>query len=113
MKIDAYTFGRITIGGVSYTNDIIVFHNSVSPNWWRKEGHSLFPEDLEEVVKRGVRKLIIGCGASSVMRVPEATLAWLREKGITPVALDTASAVEEYNKCAEDPEAAACLHLTC
>lgn len=113
MKIDSYEFGRIVVGGKAYTSDVIVFSDDVRANWWRKEGHSLHPEDLAEVVARKPSKVIMGCGASSILKVPASTRAWLHEKGVELVALDTSSAVREYNASCEDPSAVGCFHLTC
>ncbi|MEN3046971.1 MAG: MTH938/NDUFAF3 family protein [Candidatus Hydrothermales bacterium] len=62
MKIEKYEFGEIIIEGKKYTRDLIIFKDRISENWWRKEGHSLYMEDLKEVLEFKPEILIIGNG---------------------------------------------------
>lgn len=113
MKIDSYRFGRIVVGGEAHTRDLIVFSDRVTPAWWRRNGHSLSPEDLGAVVDASPSTLILGRGAVGMLRVPEATERYLAERGIRLVALRTAAAVEEYNRHAGDAGTVGAFHLTC
>ena len=81
-RISHYSFGSITIDGKSYRSDVIVFPGIVNPSWWRREGHTLRPEDLEGVAAIKPSVVVIGTGASGAMQVPESTLKWLGKKGI-------------------------------
>ena len=47
MQIDSFTFGKITIDGVAYTSDVIVYPDRVDPSWWREKGHGLNIMDLK------------------------------------------------------------------
>lgn len=111
--IESYSFGKVTIDGAAYDSDVIVCPDGVRPNWWRKEGHGLHPEDLSAVVDAGVDVLVIGCGSYGVLKVPETTREWLEGKGIELVALPTGEACERYNELAPAKKVAAGLHLTC
>ncbi len=112
--VEEYEFGRIKVAGKTYLRDLIVFPDEVIPNWWRKEGHNLCLEDLEEVLKRKPEILIIGNGYSGVMRVSKDLIQKLREQGIEVIVMNTRKAVNEYNKIAkEGKKVAAALHLTC
>jgi hypothetical protein len=114
MHIDSYQFGEIAIDGASYSSDLIIFGDSVQSNWWRKQGHSLSVEDLETVIAAKPSVLVVGCGASGIMKVPEQTRQALREQGIRVEALDTYKAVQRFNELSEGGEKpAAALHLTC
>lgn len=113
MTIEHYSFGRITINGKTYTRDLIIFPDRINPSWWRKEGHLLQLEDLEEVIKERPELLIIGTGYYGVMRVPEELLKILSAKGIEVIVKKTAEAVEIYNKGYTSMKTVACLHLTC
>lgn len=113
MKITQYSFGRITVGDKTYTSDVIIFPDKVNSSWWRKEGHYLQPDDLEDVVSSGIKILVIGTGASGVMKVPKETLEFLASKGIEAYALRTSEAVEMYNKLEAMKPVVAALHLTC
>jgi len=112
--ISEYRFGRVKVDGRTYHHDVLVFKSEVLSPWVRREGHSLYPEDLEWLVPRRPGILIIGTGAFGRLRVPEETKAWLTEQGIELIALSTKRAIEEYNRRARAGVEVACgLHLTC
>jgi hypothetical protein len=114
MHIDSYKFGHIVVDGVAYNSDVIIVGGAVRPNWWRKRGHLLSSEDLEAVIEAKPSVLVIGCGASAMMKVPEETRQALGERNIQCEALDTHKAVERFNQLsAEGANVAAALHLTC
>ena len=73
MFIDSYDFGTIRIEGKEYCRDVIVFPDRVQESWWRKEGHSLCPADLDSVVSASPVIFILGLGYYSAMEVPEDT----------------------------------------
>ena len=50
MNISGYRFGRIDIGGKTYTSDVIVTPERVIDGWWRQQGHALAVADLDDVV---------------------------------------------------------------
>jgi hypothetical protein len=111
-RIENYSFGRITIDGEEHTKDVIVLPERVVANWWRRDGHSLVLEDLEDVLDELPSHLIVGRGAQGRMQPNPDALKRLDEKGISVEVLDTGDAVRRYLEL--DPaEAAAALHLTC
>ena len=111
-ELDGYTFGRVTIDGREETRDVIVLPERVVRGWWRKEGHGLVLEDLEEVLDELPQRLLVGTGAYGRMRPAAGTLETLRARGIDVDVLPTAEAVERYGQL--DPRTtAAALHLTC
>ena len=114
MHIDSYQFGKIIINGETYTNDVIIFTDSVQSNWWREQGHSLSVDDLTGVLEAAPSILIVGCGASAMMRVPEKTIRFLQQQNIPVEALDTPNAVKRFNDLSKKGEnIIAVLHLTC
>jgi hypothetical protein len=114
MHIDSYKFGHIVVDGVAYNSDVIIVGGAVRPNWWRKRGHLLSSEDLEAVIEAKPSVLVIGCGASAMMKVHEETRQALSAHSITCEALDTHEAVQRFNQLsAEGANVAAALHLTC
>jgi len=94
--IDSYQFGEIVIDGVSYTIDCIIIGGIVQANWWRKEGHSLSIEDLQTVIATKPAVLVVGCGASGFMKVPQETRQVLQEHNIKLEAMDTHKAVRRF-----------------
>jgi hypothetical protein len=113
MNIDEYSFGRIVINGTTYTSDVIIYLDHIDPSWWRKEGHSLHPGDLEGVMSARPDILLVGTGYSGVMRVPEETLDHLESFGIEVRAVRTTEAVTLFNELQAQRKIVAALHLTC
>ncbi|MEW6214996.1 MAG: MTH938/NDUFAF3 family protein [Nitrospirota bacterium] len=113
MKIEHYSFGKITIDGKTYTSDVIIYPGRVDSSWWRKEGHSLHIVDLTDIINAKPEILIIGTGYSGVMVVPRETLIYLESKGIEVHVERTGKAVELFNKLQKDKVVIAALHLTC
>lgn len=116
MHIDGYSFGRIVIDKKTYTSDVIIYPNRVDSSWWRKEGHYLQPADLTDIINAKPDVLIIGTGASGVMKVPEETLKFIKSKGIEVYLETTGKAVELFNKLQSENSGkriVAALHLTC
>jgi hypothetical protein len=111
-RLEDYSFGRIVVDGEEHTRDLIVLPGRVVPDWWRREGHSLVMEDLEEVRDELPECLIVGCGAHGQLRPHPAVLDELRARGIEVETLPTARAVKRYGELDEQRTAAA-LHLTC
>ena len=114
MHIDSYQFGKIVIDGTAYSSDIIILGDSVQSNWWRKQSHSLSAEDLKTVITTKPSVLVVGCGATGLMKVPEKTRQVLQENDIQLQALDTDKAIQRFNELSQAGEnVAAALHLTC
>lgn len=114
MHIDLYQFGQIVIDGKTYTSDCVIYSGKVHANWWRKEGHFLLAKDLEDVIAARPAVLIIGCGASGLMKVSKETQQYLEQNGIAFEAYNTSEAVERFNElAAEDSNTTAAFHLTC
>jgi hypothetical protein len=111
--INHYRFGQITIDGVKYSRDVIIYPERVQDNWWRELGHSLSIEDLPDVLVSPPEVLVVGRGSVSRMTVPAATIAELQAAGIEVIAQSTGEACQTYNRLSETRRVAAALHLTC
>jgi len=112
-KIDTYQFGQIIIDGQKYTNDLIIFPDKISSNWWRVQGHSLSVEDLQEVLTSPPQVLIIGTGAYGQMKVPQKTISMIQEKIPKMYILDSVAACKQFNEIREVVNAVLAIHLTC
>jgi hypothetical protein len=114
MHIDSYQFGEIVIEGKSYSSDCIILGDSIQSNWWRKQGHSLSAEDIETIIAAKPSVLVVGCGASGLMKVTDRTEQVLKKHNIRLEALDTYKAVQKFNELSQaGVNVAAALHLTC
>lgn len=113
LRIDEFHFGRIVINGHTYRQDVIILPNRVLPNWWRKEGHSLAIEDLQQAMSPLPRILIIGVGVYGRMEVPESTKEEIEAQGVELMVMPTSEACEKYNQLRGEERVVAALHLTC
>ncbi len=112
-KIDSYDFGRIVIDGQTYISDVIVFANRVKGGWWRKEGHKLFAEDLNDVTKEKPQVLVVGTGYSGLMEIPRETVEYIKSQGMELIIETTGKAVSVFNMLSKSKKVIAVLHLTC
>jgi hypothetical protein len=114
-RIEGYTPGRVVIDGAEHHRDVIVLPERVLPNWWRRNGHSLVAEDLDEVMDELPEHLIVGCGYASRLRPDPSVIAALQRRGVSVEALPTEEAVARFGELeATNPAGvAAALHLTC
>jgi hypothetical protein len=113
MKIEHYSFGKITIDGKTYTSDVIIYPERVDSSWWRKEGHVLHIEDLHDVLNAKPAIVVVGTGFFGIMKVPEETIVYLESKGIEVHAARTGKAVELFNTFQTGKKMVAVFHLTC
>ncbi|MBL7073958.1 Mth938-like domain-containing protein [candidate division KSB1 bacterium] len=113
MKIESYNFGSIVINGRHYSNDVIIFPDRVEANWWRRSGHELCLQDLEEVLKENPDTLVVGTGASGLMKILPETKTHLESKGIILIIKNTEEACRTFNQIGDSGRVIAALHLTC
>jgi hypothetical protein len=111
-RIEEYSFGRVVVDGEEHRSDVIVLPNRVVRGWWRREGHSLVLEDLDEVLDELPERLVVGTGASGQMRPDPGALDELRTRNVVVEVLQTDEAVRRYGELDQSTTAAA-LHLTC
>ena len=115
LRIDGYSFGRMTIEGQDFTADLIIHQDGrIQSNWCRAQGHHLIPGDIATVLDVVSEKLIVGTGASGLMSVSEKVRELCKNRGIEVETYRTALAVDRFNKLKEAGKVvAACFHLTC
>lgn len=112
--IESYSFGFMRVNGRDFKNDLIVYPDKISANWWRKQGHLLVLEDLKEVINYKPEKLIVGTGNMGVMVVPETTVDELKKKNIEVISKSTKEAVDIFNQLIElNKNVVGAFHLTC
>jgi len=114
VRIDSYSFGLMKIQGQQYRTDLILFPDKVSPNWWRKQGHSLAKEDIKEILDFKPDVLVIGTGASGLMQVPRSVLRILKDEGIQVISKKTGEACNLFNEqLKKGKRVVGAFHLTC
>lgn len=115
MKIDEFEFGKVTINGNTYTNDLIIFPEKIKKEWKREESHFLNLKDIEEIFEINPSILIIGSGESGMMKVANEVYEKTSKSGITIVVDKTKQACDIYNSLSEEQKnkAVLAIHLTC
>jgi hypothetical protein len=111
-RLEDYSFGRVIVDGSEQTRDLIVLPDRVVTDWWRREGHSLALDDLDEVLDALPERLIIGVGAYGRLHPEPAVICELERRGVAVECLPTEQAVRRYGEL-DERRAAAALHLTC
>jgi len=112
--IEKYSFGSIVVKGQTYKSDLKIIGGDVVSNWWRKEGHLLRIEDINDILKYKPEVLIVGTGFFGMMKIDEALKRFLEEKGIKLIAERTSKAVKTFNEVyGEFTKVAGAFHLTC
>ena len=112
--IDDYRFGNIKIDGKTYRNDVKIIDGKVKPDWWRREGHKLFPEDIRDILDAKPEVLVVGTGAYGVMEVLPQTRKSLKERGIELIEAKSEQACHTYNQLLKSGKRVAfACHLTC
>ncbi len=111
--IESYQFGSVTIDGNTYHSDVLVYPGRVDDRWWRREGHRLRPEDLDQVIAAHPDTLVVGTGYFGRMQIDPGVTETMKKAGIALVACETKDACAEYNRLRTSGNVMAALHLTC
>jgi hypothetical protein len=114
--IESYDFGSITINGRKYTSDVVVFPERVIDDWWRKEGHRIYVEDLKEILNREPKPemLVVGTGYYGIVKIPPEVETILESQGIDLLAQPTKEACQTFNKLLKsNKQVVGAFHLTC
>jgi len=111
--IDKYSFGSIVVDGVSYHSDIKIIDGKVISNWWRREGHSICKEDVEDVIRAKPEVFIMGTGCYGILKIPGEFQKLMESLNIELVAEKTDKACTIYNELSKNKRVSFGAHLTC
>ncbi|PYR28073.1 MAG: hypothetical protein DMF98_03995 [Acidobacteria bacterium] len=116
MRIDEFSFGRITIDGVTYEHDVVIDHGKIgkrkkkpSKKFRAAFGHT--PLSADEEIPWSCRRLVIGTGAYGNLPIMEAVKREAVRREIELVILPTAEALQALRKRSTGTNAI--LHVTC
>ena len=114
MKIDTFSFGSLVIDGKRYTSDLIIYPDGrVADSWYRKSGHILSKEDIDQLIASDPEVIIAGTGIDGRM-IPEKKLEeMLVKRGIGFYFAPNKKAVDLFNEFSLKKRTGACFHLTC
>ena len=112
--IDSYAFGHIVVNGKSYHNDIKIIDTAVIPEWWRKSGHVVSPEDVSDLINARPDYIVIGKGKPGFMKTSIEVRRLFEDRGITLLEEKTSKAIKIFNRLhQEGKNVCAGFHLSC
>ena len=112
--IESYSFGSMKVKGENYRDDLKIIDNQIVGNWWRKEGHALYAQDIDDILYSSAETLVVGTGAYGSMRITKEAAEVIQDRGIKLVAVPTKEAVSIFNSLhAQGERVAGAFHLTC
>jgi hypothetical protein len=114
VRIENFSFGHITIGGVSYEHDVVIDHGSIrkrktkpSKGFRGELGHT----PAEENIPWKCRRLIIGTGTYGNLPVMDDVKREAARRKIELIILPTANAIQALREASTKTNAI--LHVTC
>jgi len=112
--IEDYGFGKMRIDGKEFTKDLKIINGEVIPNWWRKQGHSVEPADIEDILQADPDVLILGKGKPGMMKSSAPLRELLEQQGIELIEQSTSKALKTFNELTQQGKrVCAGFHLTC
>ena len=113
-SISDYSFGRVKIGDAVYNEDLALCDDEILAPWVRGAGHKLSIDDLEWLLARKPKVIVVGTGAFGRVAISDDVAPHLRERGIDLVTNATAKAIDAYGELSGKGEKiGCCLHLSC
>jgi len=101
MEIEDFSFGRIVVDGVAYTSDIKIIGGKVIAGWWRKNGHKVEIEDIQEMIDAPPEVLVIGKGEPGLMTASASLRQLLKSYEIELIEEKTIKAVQTFNRLSQ------------
>jgi len=112
--IEQYSFGNIVVNGVSYINDIKIIQGQVISEWWRKRGHFVDVDDIQDILKSKPDLLVLGKGSPGQMKSTESLRKFLEEYNVALIEEKTVEAVKIFNRLfKQGKNVSAAFHLSC
>ena len=114
IHIDQFSFGKIVVDGKPYNGDIKIAGGKVISGWWRRSGHRVDVEDIQDILDTGPEVVVIGMGSPGLMKATDALRKILKKKGIRLSEETSDMAVDTFNRLAmEGRGVAGCFHVGC
>ncbi len=116
-RITRLSWGRLEVDGTRSFKDAKLYPGGAREWDWRETGTAhvpgIQPADVEELVERGARTVVLSKGILRRLHVCPETLRVLEEDGITAYVLQTEEAVDLYNRLREEEPVGGLFHSTC
>jgi hypothetical protein len=117
-RIEQVSWGRLQVEGKAEPYKDAKLFPGGSREWnWRETSTKHVPgiqiADVQELLDRGAKVLVLSRGMQQCLEVPRETLDFLKDRQIEAHVLPTTEAVELYNKLAENQPVGGLFHTTC
>ena len=114
MMIEHFSFGSIIVDGINYTNDIKIIQGKVIPTWWRKSGHRVNIDDIQDIIGAKPDILVLGKGKPGMMKSTPSLCEFLKQNNIELVEEKTSKAIKTFNRLfKQGKNVCGGFHLTC
>jgi len=112
--IKDYQFGRMIVREKEHHSDLKIIGEEVIPSWWRKEGHVVDVEDVDDILAANPEILVVGMGDPGRMQVSDSLRSALASTHIQLIEEPTAEAAAIFNRLSKSGrKVAGAFHLTC
>jgi hypothetical protein len=112
--IDHFAFGSITVDGITYMNDIKIIRGKVIATWWRKSGHQVTIDDIQDIIDANPDIFVLGKGKPGLMKSTPSLCEFLKEYEIELIEEKTSKAIKTFNRLFKlGKNVCAGFHLTC
>ena len=97
-----FSFGRIVVDGQICNSDIKIVRDKLVPDWWRKSGHTVAIEDVQDILDSDSTILVVGKGQPGYMRVTESLKEHLNKNDIELIVEQTSDAIKIFNRLLQE-----------
>ncbi|KAA3614414.1 MAG: hypothetical protein DWQ01_01560 [Planctomycetota bacterium] len=116
-KVTGLQWGRVEVEKGLVFRDAKLYPGGAREWDWRETGTrhrpGILPADVEELIARGARVLVLSRGVLLRLRISPTTLEYCRRCGVRVHLLPTWDAVRVYNRLRLQAPVGALLHSTC
>ncbi len=95
--ISGFSFGRIVVNDKIYSNDIKIVSGNLVPDWWRRSGHSVEIEDIQDILDSSTDIIVIGKGQPGYMNTSDTLRQYLQQNHFRLIEEPTSDAIQTFN----------------
>ena len=109
-----FSFGRIVVDGQICNNDIKIVNGKLVADWWRKSGHIVEIEDVQDIIDSDSTILVIGKGQPGYMRITQSLQEHLEKNDIELIVEKTSTAIQTFSRLMlEGKQVSGGFHVGC
>ena len=116
--IERVEFGRITVNGIDYTHDIVIYPSGKiekRKKWISKNkhgtSHKLDPDELKEYMGEDFNVLVVGTGIYGILSLLPESKELMKGKKV--IERPTQEAIKIFNDLRKEERVLGIFHITC